>query len=721
MDTTVRTEQEIFAALRELCSAPGYAHAIALICVRDNTIMFDNEVTAADMSRMSSSDRLLRTEISLLIGLLAQNPVNFDKPDLETVTRYVSETDALCSELHDAIMQGSNLASNTFLEKVASGQNPFAHGEAMREPMFYGAESAYPFQYRELSVKKYARDIAWLKENKGFTPTISRDIAAALMRMQNSKLQDCLDAIRHGSSPSDIEFLTVYEFSVNELADESHQSKEDVAAFLSAFTIPVENRNEQFTSVHEFNVTNAFPVLRRGDLYVLFQINSLLESMYESPFFWMFSDPQYKATASKNRGDFAEYFSIECFDKVFGSGNVFLNVEIYDSKKRLGEIDVLVLFANRAIVLQAKSKKLTLEARKGLDANVKMDFKNAVQDAYSQGFSSASLLAEKKYRLVCAGTGAEIANRDLKEIFLICLVSEHYPALSFQAHEYLELKTSQIISPPFVMDVFLLDALTEMLDSPLRVLSYIKRRTQYADRITASHELTVLSFHLKRNLWINKGTDMLMLSDEISSDLDVAMSVRRDGMQGQRTPDGILTKLRDTHLGKVIDDIESVPSSATIDLGFLLLSLGEDTVRLISEALTKITSKARSDSQNHDLSIPMKDINSGLTIHCNNSPFSESGENLRSHCTARKYTERAASWFGLCMSPENTRMRFVLQLEYPWEYNAQAEEQTRHMAKPIPLKKAVKVLNKKAKIGRNEKCPCGSDKKYKHCCLPAAW
>ena len=40
-----------------------------------------------------------------------------------------------------------------------------------------------------------------------------------------------------------------------------------------------------------------------------------------------------------------------------------------------GEIDVLVLFANRAIVLQAKSKKLTLESRKGNDLAIKKDFK----------------------------------------------------------------------------------------------------------------------------------------------------------------------------------------------------------------------------------------------------------------------------------------------------------------------------------------------------------
>ena len=43
--------------------------------------------------------------------------------------------------------------------------------------------------------------------------------------------------------------------------------------------------------------------------------------------------------------------------------------------KKVGEIDVLVIFGDRAIVLQAKSKRLTLEARKGNDNQIKDDFK----------------------------------------------------------------------------------------------------------------------------------------------------------------------------------------------------------------------------------------------------------------------------------------------------------------------------------------------------------
>ena len=64
-----------------------------------------------------------------------------------------------------------------------------------------------------------------------------------------------------------------------------------------------------------------------------------------------------------NRGNFTEDFSVSRLKSVFGNNRVFQGVNILEKKGVIaGEIDVLVLFANRAIVLQAKSKKLTLES-----------------------------------------------------------------------------------------------------------------------------------------------------------------------------------------------------------------------------------------------------------------------------------------------------------------------------------------------------------------------
>ncbi|TOM27544.1 hypothetical protein CGH79_25320, partial [Vibrio parahaemolyticus] len=71
-------------------------------------------------------------------------------------------------------------------------------------------------------------------------------------------------------------------------------------------------------------------------------------------------------------------FTAERLALVFGKENVLTNIDIFDGKGKAGEIDVLVTFGRFAIVVQAKSKKLTIEARKGNSQQLEGDFKKAI-------------------------------------------------------------------------------------------------------------------------------------------------------------------------------------------------------------------------------------------------------------------------------------------------------------------------------------------------------
>src|SRR5262249_15014200 len=137
----------------------------------------------------------------------------------------------------------------------------------------------------------------------------------------------------------------------------------------------------------------------------------------------------------------------------------------------------------------------------------------------------------------------------LSEVYILCVVADHYPSLHFQTRQFLRYTQTDAIQAPMVLDVFTLDAITEMLSSPLRFLSYINRRVGYTERLVATHETIILSYHLMKNLWIEEDINSVMLGDDISVDLDVAMAVRRDGVNGQRTPEGILTHLSNTTIG----------------------------------------------------------------------------------------------------------------------------------------------------------------------------
>ncbi|WP_149215883.1 hypothetical protein [Francisella orientalis] len=106
-------------------------------------------------------------------------------------------------------------------------------------------------------------------------------------------------------------------------------------------------------------------------------------------------------------------------------------------------------------------------------------------------------------------------------------MSEHYPSLIFQSRQFLNYEKSSVIRPPFVMDVFLLDVMAEMLANPLYFLSYINKRTSYIEEFLSSSEITILSFHLKNNLYLEDDINLVALDESIVYDLDSALYVRK--------------------------------------------------------------------------------------------------------------------------------------------------------------------------------------------------
>ena len=713
----MRSEDKIFDDLLGLCGSPGYVHALAMLCFRDNFIRFGRELKAEDMDHLFSRSRLIRTEITTLVGLLIRKPIDFSHPGPAVIQDYMNRTEALLDELHTsmgALMMSGMLGTGSKPEPPA---RPDLSGSALCEPIFYGGESAYGFQYRDLAEKKYGADDAWLLSKMGFSIADARKVVAAISAVQDRKVKVVQQALN--SMPREAwTMLPGFVFTATEVAERAGVPIGTVERVLDAFALSEGEENAGFTSLHAYNAARGTPLLRRdAGEFVLLQQYGLFEALYESPFFWLGADKKYEPTALANRGRFTEAFAVERLVKVFGPGHVFANVDVWKKKgEKLGEIDVLVLFGDRAIVLQAKSKRLTLEARKGNDLQIRDDFKKAIQASYDQAHLCAVALAGPNPDLTDAA-GQPIALREpIKIVYPVCIVADHYPALNFQARQFLKTQQADRLAAPLVTDVFALDAMTEMLESPLRLLSYLELRARFGDKLMTTHELTLLSFHLKRNLWLNDDYDFVMLEDDIAADLDIAMGARREGLPGSRTPDGILTRIRNTAVGRIIAEIEALPDASTIDLGLLLLELNEDTVETLSRGIRQITTEARRDGKKHDITIGLGKSSSGITIHCNPGDLLSAQNSLRVHCEGRKYSQKANRWFGLVIRPDES-LWFGLKLEFPWVQDARMDKLMRLWPKTTARPAAAIGTRSARKIGRNTLCPCGSGKKYKKCCM----
>jgi hypothetical protein len=720
-----RTEREIFVELERLCASPGFIHAIAYICMRDNLIMYSGEMKADDMAKLYGRERLLRNEVNVLIGLVVKHEIDYSWPDEPTVERYVKRSHELLDEIHEAMLAPMRAV---FRARVLDGGESFGSGAMLREAIFYGGESAFIFQYRDFARRRYCKDDPWTLANQGFTIGDAAAVVKALHFLRNEKSTNIFHALKK-MPPTKLGYLAGNEFTAPELAARAAMPMEIVDRVLSVFAYPTDEQNAQFKAVDDHNKAAIFPLVRRGDCFILFNIFDLSEVLYQAPYFWMLKDKAYQPTASDHRGQFTEDFAEEQLVRVFGRENVKININLVRSKTIVGEIDVLVRFGGIAIVLQAKSKQLTAAARQGNETKLHEDFALAVQAACDQGYSCGQFLLDPTVALEDVSGNKIVVEGEITQIYVICLVADHYPALAAQVRQLLKFAPAEKIAPPFVMDVFNLDAMAEMLDTPLHFLSYLDRRTKYNDAIMSSHELTVLSYHLRQNLWFDGGHDAMLLGDEIGIDLELSMSVRREGVPGAWSPPGILTTMANTRLGNLVKQIERQPNAGMVALGFLILRMSERALIDISDYIDECLRRAVMDGRSKNLTVQLGHEREGLTIHISAGPQDEAEKNLLAYCAARKYAQRSDSWLGLLLAPLSGEIRFGVHVRSPWVQDGTMDEATKDMqpmrstkSLPEPKKRQMSRMGPMPKVvtlnlGRNARCPCGSGKKSKRCCM----
>ena len=725
-----RTEEQIFSDIVDLCTLPGYPHVIAYLNFRDNVIRSGKTITGEDLTKMHSDDRLNRNEINALIGCMVKADINWTIPGPYQFKEMVNTSDKLLREYRDRLI--NDVKGQFSAENVEKGVDPMSTGEVLREAILYAPESSYVFQFRDMAAERYSNDAEWIRENRGYDPNDARAICKAISKSQIEVLNSTSDALRT-KSPEELSMLPGFRLNIKEITSKSGVTEAQVEAFLTVFTWDAAHRNEDYKQIDDFNPVSTKPVILgpEGERYLI-QYYPLVEATYESPFFWMQDDEDYRPTAAKHRGMFTENFLETRLRMIFGDQAVFPNVNVYKGKNRLlGEIDCLILFGEYALLFQAKSQRLTLPARKGKIAILEKNFQRAVQKAYDQAVTCAQAMNEAGVRFECPD-GTLLDLTQVEHVYPICVIADHYPALAVQTRAFLKSKMDSMLKLPIVCDLFLIDVLTEMLPSPLHLLSYVTLRAQFGERILVTGELTTLGYHLQGNLWIDDEFSLALLNEGLARDLDIAMMVRRDGLAGESTPKGILTKIKDTRLGKIVSEIEHDPSQASVGIGLALLEMGEESVVKTSLAIDNMIRDARRTGRHHELIIPMEHRDAGLTIHINGLPLNEAKEVLHSHMRRKKYSHRAGKWFGLLIAPTTGQILHRKKINAPHEFDSDLETITANaptlskIDDIIRLTQGVRktgtgrsVIGKKGsggKIGRNAPCPCGSGNKYKKCC-----
>lgn len=710
-------EMSKFQELETLCSERGFLHAYSFLSRRDCTLGFLGGLKSDDLMHLFGPERLIKTELSTLHGLILKAGYNTAEIDRGKIIELVERAEKLLSEIHDELKR-SYYSRFTEKNMQLSMSEFFSEPNMIRESIFYSAEQAFEFQFSDLALIRYKDDAQWLQDNMGFSLDDGYLIYNAIVVILNENLQNSVD--KDGAKLEVRTYLDEFEIKVDKLVEKSKLSKEKVQKFLDAFSTVTNDGNSEFNSIDDFNIVNAKPILNVDNKHYIFLLTSLAQSLYESPIFWMRKDKSYVNSAVEHRGKFTEEFAFKKLAKIFGEKNVFLNVDIFkNTSEKIGEIDVLARFGSKYIILQAKSKGMTIPSRKGQVELVKEDFAKGFQFAYDQAIECSNAMMNLAV-IFKDSDGNEISFTDKPTIcYPICLTSESYPSLTFQCRQHLQYKKQDNLNPPFIMDVFFLDILTEFLDSPLFLLSYIDRRSSYIDSVMASTEIVLLSMHLKKNLWLDENKINLMhFDDDVASDLDAAFMVRRLGIPGQRTPLGLLQRYSSGFIGKLLFKIHKVAKDDVIDFGFTLLKLSGGFLDTLDAAVEKICYLTNQDGKVHDFTTLFDKNGGGITIHTSSGDSNQRVERILAHMKMRKYTEKQSQWTGIIVDPGSGMVVEICHVKFPWKKDKVMDDAVNTMRLSNFKKRDEKSLKSqlKFKLGRNDKCSCGSGKKYKKCC-----
>jgi hypothetical protein len=666
-----RSSAEIFADLRALAQSDGALHEISAIIYRDWVVTVDVQearVTDDPKHRWSTS-KLNKNELMLLLGLTVQS--QSDRPFSVQVAddKFAERADQLLREFHDRVLEDGTPAFDNKAQKFVEG--PESIGLKAREAIYFGADSFYLHQFSGFSRLRYRDDATWLLQNAGLSIRPMIDIAKFIVDRINGQMT----AVGHMRKDG-------HYFSHGRLTDSLLISKADLRkefgqkanAFFSRFATPVTRANAGFVDAFAINAVAISPIIDLGEhLYVPNQYR-LYEAIYESPFYWMIRDKSYSDTAAEHRGAFLEKTAAHIFRSVFGAKNVHENVTIHNGSKDIaGEVDVLVLYGEFVVVMQAKSKRVTLKARAGDTEALKADFEGAIQSPYRQAMECTKLI-EKRTECVTRD-GNVLAFPSLPRMFPVVVLSDPFPASTFLSGTMLE-RGDNIA--PVIWDLGMLDCVARLLPTPIEMIYYLKCRSVVFDKVVSDSEYNFLGYHIRAKLALPDDVDWMMLDRDFATVVDDYMIAADLGIDAQR-PLGILERLQIPIVSDLLGELKKAGpgiASVVMDLYDFSSTALEDLSGRIAELREDVSATGKPIKA---FSIPT--TNGGLTYVVARKCDANAAGAAEAIGAKHKYDTRSDRWYVILDSIETDRpIDGLLPLVWAWKEDRQEAERSKEVA-----------------------------------------
>ncbi len=408
--------------------------------------------------------------------------------------------------------------------------------------------------------------------------------------------------------------------------------------------------------------------------------------------------------------------------RIFPQGNVFLNLTYPDPDNPGGEteLDGAVLWGPFLILVEIKGTQFSESARHGNPSKLRKDFKKSIGDAFDQTIRANRYISSKSpvvFREKGTTRQLVVKNEDIRRIYPVSVTLHHFGGMATQLSMVSRLGLFKEGTYPWSLSLSDLDIVTRFSGSPDVFLHYAQRRIelQESQEQILGDELDVFGQYLDdrlhpSNIWgrePEKGITKRLFHFGGGSE-------RFD--EWYQAQSGLIEKAPDIRLDvpplflEILLELRRLNDDGARWIAFALLGLSNAAVSGLVEAVENVKKNRVGDGRVGRATFVEGDlvvsILGGVDI-----PESELRKQVISRCTKEKYRLKKYSSIALGMRVDDILKPFAFAcwLEGPWEENAELQEAID--------KERPKLLPGTALPGRNDRCPCGSRKKFKKCCI----
>ncbi len=454
------------------------------------------------------------------------------------------------------------------------------------------------------------------------------------------------------------------------------------------------------------------PLIKIDDNYFCFNSPAMqynLDTIIENIILSLIVPNKQSKQYYKKKGDYLEDISVELFQKILPSSEAYLNLK-YNVDD---EVDGIVIYDNNIFIIEAKSNKFAISAKKGNTDKIKRNTSDIIEKAYQQ--------AKRAKEYIESNEVSEFRDKRTKKVILkinkskinnIYMINTLEPLMHITANLNSLERFGFVKGKDWIWSVYINDLriISEIIESPTEFLLYLERRIKINDypQIKTMEEINIFGLFLHNGLYFDDidfpKNNYMMTVSSFSEPID-EYYLSKEGILEKKVKKPSYIKKCKTN--KIVQKIENIKQDKFSTISKLLLSYDEQHQAEIERQAINILNKKR-----RNFSIPLVDENIGFTMIHNQY---ENKKDIDFYCKIIAYEQKINNWF-LIMLDGLSLKNLEVNFKY-FYFDNNSHEKLEDEVQELRKRRLEQTKEFQKKIGRNEICPCGSGKKYKKCCL----